>query len=69
MHGREYRLAIRHKVWLDVGGRFAVGDGGSFVVFAADFAGIEFVAGTTLTLIVTFSDGTTVSATTVARRL
>ena len=45
---------------------FAIGDGESFVVFAADYAGIEFVAGTTLTLIVTFSDGTTVSGTTMA---
>jgi len=29
MHGREHRLAVRHKVWLDAGGRFAVGDGGT----------------------------------------
>jgi hypothetical protein len=44
----------------------AVADGGSFRVFAADFADIEFVPGTTLTLTATFSDGTTVSAATVA---
>jgi len=46
---------------------FAVGDGESFVVFAADFADIEFAPGTILTLTVTFSDGTTVTATTIAR--
>jgi len=45
---------------------FAVADGGSFKVFAADWADIEFVPGTTLTLTVGFSDGTSVTATTVA---
>jgi len=45
---------------------FAVADGGSFRLFAADFAGIEFVPGTTLTVTAVFSDGTTASATTVA---
>src|SRR5947207_582670 len=45
---------------------FAVADGGSFRLFAADWAGIEFVPGTTLTLTATFSDGTTASATTIA---
>jgi hypothetical protein len=45
---------------------FAVADGGSFKVFAADFADIEFAPGTTLTLTVRFSDGTAVTATTVA---
>src|SRR3989442_263741 len=28
MHGREHRLAVRHKVWLDAGGPFAVCGGG-----------------------------------------
>jgi len=45
---------------------FAVADGGSFRLFAADYAGIEFLPGTTLTLTVTFADGTTARATTVA---
>ena len=45
---------------------FAVADGGSFKVFAADFADIEFAPGTTLTLTVRFSDGTTLTAMTVA---
>ena len=39
MHGREYRLAIRHKVWLDVGGRFAVGDGGTDLLRPIDATG------------------------------
>jgi len=45
---------------------FPVANGGSFVLFAADYQGIEFVSGTTLTLTVSFSDGTTATATTVA---
>jgi len=44
---------------------FSVGNGGTFYVFAADFAGIEFVAGTTLTLTATLSDGRTLTAVTV----
>jgi len=39
MHGREYRLAVRHKVWLDAGGRFAVGDGGTDLLRAIDATG------------------------------
>jgi len=38
---------------------FAVADGGSFTLFAADYADTEFVPGTTLTVTVTFSDATT----------
>jgi len=45
---------------------FAVADGGSFKVFAADYANIEFVPGVTLTLTATFSDGTVLTAMTVA---
>ena len=45
---------------------FAVADGGSFVLFASDYAGIEFVPGTTLTLTATFSDGSSATATTTA---
>jgi len=45
---------------------FAVADGGSFQVFAADFAGVAFAPGLTLTLTATFSDGTTVTAVTIA---
>src|SRR5436190_9831194 len=45
---------------------FAVADGGSFRLFAADFANIEFVPGTTLTVTAVFSDGTTASGTTIA---
>ena len=36
---------------------FAVADGGSFRLFAADFASIEFVSGVTISLTATFSDG------------
>jgi len=39
MHGREYRLAVRHKVWLDAGGRFAVGDGGTELLRAIEATG------------------------------
>jgi len=38
---------------------FPVADGGSFVVFAADYEGSEFLSGRTLTLTATFSDGST----------
>ena len=43
---------------------FVVPDGGTFVLFASDYMGIEFVPGTTLTVTATFSDGTTTTATT-----
>ncbi len=45
---------------------FAVPDGGSFQLFAGDFAGLEFMPGRVLTLTAVFSDGTSASATTVA---
>jgi hypothetical protein len=45
---------------------FTVPDGGSFQLFASDFAGLEFVPGRVLTLTAVFSDGTSASATTVA---
>ena len=41
---------------------FPVADGGSFVVFAADYLGGEFLPGNTLTLTATFSDGSTATA-------
>jgi subtilisin family serine protease len=43
---------------------FPVADGGSFVVFASDYQGIEFLSGQTLTLTATFSDGSTATAVT-----
>jgi hypothetical protein len=43
---------------------FPVADGGSFVVFAADYLGSEFLPGRTLTLTATFSDGSSASANT-----
>src|SRR5207247_6533683 len=43
---------------------FPVADGGSFVVFAADYLGSEFLPGRTLTLTATFSDGSTATAST-----
>jgi subtilisin family serine protease len=43
---------------------FPVADGGSFVLFAADYQNLEFVSGRTLTLTATFSDGSTATATT-----
>jgi len=43
---------------------FAVPDGGTFVLFASDGMGIEFLPGAILTLTATFSDGTTATATT-----
>ena len=39
MHDREYRLAVHHKVWLDAGRRFAVGDGGTDLLRAIDVTG------------------------------
>ena len=42
---------------------FPVANGGSFILFASDSQGTEFLSGNTLTLTATFSDGT--SATTV----
>jgi hypothetical protein len=41
---------------------FAVADGGSFSVFGTDWYDGKFVAGTTLTLTVTFSDDTVAGA-------
>jgi len=41
---------------------FPVADGGSFVLFAADYQNLEFLPGRTLTLTATFSDGTTATA-------
>ena len=37
---------------------FTVPDGGTFVLFAADYTGIEFVPGAAFTLTATYSDGT-----------
>jgi len=39
MHRRSPRLAVRHKVWLDAGRRFALGDGGVVVLRAIDATG------------------------------
>jgi hypothetical protein len=43
---------------------FPVANGGSFVLFAADYQNAEFLPGRTLTLTATFSDGTTATAST-----
>ena len=43
---------------------FAVADGGSFVVFAADYLGGEFAPGNVLAVTATFSDGSTATAST-----
>jgi len=43
---------------------FAVTDGGTFVLFASDAAGMEFVSGATLSLTAMFSDGTSAGAVT-----
>jgi hypothetical protein len=43
---------------------FPVVDGGSFVVFAADYQASEFLPGRTLTLTATFADGSTAMAVT-----
>ncbi len=45
---------------------FTVANGGTFVVFASDYANIEFATGAALTLTATFSDGSTATATTTA---
>jgi molybdate transport system regulatory protein len=39
MPAREYRLAVRHKVWLERGTRFALGDGGLALLHAIDSTG------------------------------
>jgi molybdate transport system regulatory protein len=43
MHGREHRrqrrLEMRHKIWLDADGRFAVGDGGTDLLRAIEATG------------------------------
>jgi subtilisin family serine protease len=41
-----------------------VADGGTLAIFASDSGGIEFLAGVTLTVRATFTDGTTATATT-----
>src|SRR5438552_331677 len=43
---------------------FPVANGGSFILFASDSQGTEFLSGNTLTLTATFSDGSTATATT-----
>ena len=43
---------------------FAVADGGSFVLFASDYLGTEFLVGNTLTLTATFADGSMATAVT-----
>jgi hypothetical protein len=48
---------------------FTVPDGGTFVLFASDSAGIAVLPGTTLTLTATFSDGTTATGTTTVEGL
>jgi len=45
---------------------FPVANGGSFVLFASDSQGTEFLSGNTLTLTATFSDGTSATAVIVA---
>lgn len=39
MLDRSYRLAIRHKVWLEAGHRFVLGDGGVALLQAIDATG------------------------------
>src|SRR5437899_9088884 len=39
MHGQAHRVRVRHKVWLDAGERFAVGDGGVDLLRAIDETG------------------------------
>lgn len=36
---RSYRVAVRHKVWLEAGDRFALGDGGVALLRAIDATG------------------------------
>jgi hypothetical protein len=43
---------------------FPVADGGSFILFAADYQATEFLPGRTLTLNATFSDGSTATTST-----
>lgn len=43
---------------------FPVADGGSFVLFASDYLGGEFLPGRTLTLTATFADDSTATAVT-----
>jgi hypothetical protein len=47
-----------------MGVNFPVANGGSFVVFASDYLGGEFLPGRTLTLKATFADGSTATAVT-----
>ena len=39
MHGGSHRVRVCHKVWLDAGGKFAVGDGGMALLRAIDAEG------------------------------
>jgi len=39
MPGQAHRLRVRHKVWLDAAGRFALGDGGVELLRAIDATG------------------------------
>ena len=39
MHRQSTRLAVRHKVWLDAGRRFALGDGGMVLLRAIGATG------------------------------
>jgi len=39
MHGRAYRLAVCHKVWLEAGDAFALGDGGVELLRAIEATG------------------------------
>lgn len=39
MHGRAYRLAVRHKVWLEAEDAFALGDGGVELLRAIEATG------------------------------
>ena len=39
MHSRSHRVRVRHKVWLDAGGKFALGDGGMALLRAIDAEG------------------------------
>jgi len=39
MHGRSPRLSVRHKVWLDAGRQFAMGDGGVVLLRAIQTTG------------------------------
>jgi hypothetical protein len=41
-----------------------VPEGGTFLIFASDYANIEFASGATLTLTATLGDGTTARAVT-----